>query len=53
MYLGKEHVTQATLQQIRAQLTTEDFEMIIKHIEHMPAWLANIFYHFQKGEPSD
>ena len=48
MYLGQKHVTQGTLQKIRVQLVPEDFETILKQIEYMPAWLANIFYHFQK-----
>ena len=53
MYLGKEHVTQDTLKKIKDQLVKEDFERIFDQIEYMPAWLANIFYHFQKGHSNE
>lgn len=30
-------------------LSDEEFDTILKEVSHMPAWMANIFYYFQKG----
>lgn len=53
MYLGQEHVTQNTLQKIRDKLTSEDYENVLQQIKYMPAWLANLFYHFQKADSNE
>ena len=53
IYLGQNHVAQVTLQKIKEQLTAEDFKTLLKQIEYMPAWLANIFYHFQKEHSNE
>ena len=47
-YLGQKNVTQGTLYKIKEQLTAEDFERLLKQVEYIPAWPANIFYYFQK-----
>ncbi|MCE5293148.1 MAG: DUF6088 family protein [Chlamydiales bacterium] len=48
LYLGQQHVTPETLQKISSQFGPKDFETTLKQIEFMPAWLANIFYRFNK-----
>lgn len=51
MYLGSEQVSEKTVQKIKNQLTQEEFETVLKEIKYMPAWMANVFYHFRnKGD---
>jgi len=49
LYLGREHVSLETLKKIQNQLSNEEFDSVLKEVNHMPAWMANIFYYFQKG----
>lgn len=50
IYLGREIVTLETLQKIQSQLSSKEFDAVLKEINHMPAWMANVFYYFQKGQ---
>ncbi len=47
-YLGKDNVTPATINTIRKQLTIEQFNTVLDTIDHMPAWMANVIYHYQR-----
>ena len=49
LYLGREQVSLETLKKIQNQLSTEEFDTVLKEVNQMPAWMANIFYYFQKG----
>ena len=49
LYLGREQVSLETLKKIQNQLSNEEFDTVLKEVSHMPAWMANIFYYFQKG----
>ena len=49
-YLGREQTSLETLKKIQNQLSNEEFESVLKEVNHMPAWMANIFYYFQKGQ---
>ena len=53
LFLGKEKVSLRTLQKIENQLTPEEFETILKEIQYMPAWMANVFYRFQQKRTHD
>lgn len=48
-YLEREQVSLETLKKIQNQLSDEEFDSVLKEVNHMPAWMANIFYYFQKG----
>jgi hypothetical protein len=48
LYLGSKQVSEKTVQKIKNQLKPEEFETVLKEIKHMPAWMANVFYHFRK-----
>ncbi len=47
-YLGKENVTVETLEIIKQHISSENFNAIIKLIEHMPAWMSDVFYRYQR-----
>lgn len=49
-YLGKDHVSQNTVKNIKDQLTQKEFETVLEEIKHMPAWMANVFYQYRKRE---
>ena len=40
-YVGKEQVTNQTIEQIQKKLTRPEFEKFISSKEHMPAWMSN------------
>jgi len=48
LYLGKKLVSENTVQKVKNQLSPEEFETVLKEIEHMPAWMANVFYNYRK-----
>lgn len=48
-YLGKEHVTQATLAQLSSRITKKEFDETLKNMDLMPAWMANHFYIYQQN----
>jgi len=49
-YLGKNNVTTKTINQIKNQLSSQQFKLVTKHIQHMPAWMAEVFYQYQKEQ---
>lgn len=52
-YLGQEQVSLETLQKIQNQLANKEFDTVLKEVNRMPAWMANIFYYFQKDQPHE
>lgn len=46
-YLGKEKVSQATIQVIKQQLNEEEFNSVLQELPKMPAWMAKQFYVYQ------
>lgn len=49
-YLGKQNVITETLNNIEKRIGNEAFANVLKHIENMPAWMANIFYKHQQSK---
>ena len=49
IYLGRKHVTVDTIKKVRNRVSTEDFNRVTSLIERMPAWLADVFYNYKKG----
>jgi len=49
LYLGRENVTVDTINIISKRITKDDFARVIKLTNKMPAWLADMFYLYQKG----
>ncbi|MBI5447835.1 MAG: hypothetical protein HY939_03800 [Gammaproteobacteria bacterium] len=47
-YMGKNHVSTETINKIKSQLSSEQFNEVIKNINKMPAWMANQFNIYQK-----
>lgn len=43
-YLGKEKVSQKTIQTIKQQLNEKEFNSLLQEISKMPAWMAKQFY---------
>ena len=50
-YLGHEHVTTETIHTIRQRIAPEEFKNLFELMEHMPAWMSDIFYKYQKENP--
>jgi hypothetical protein len=48
MYLGKDNVTSKTISMIKARVTSEEFLQTTKMVEHMPTWMADLFYKYQR-----
>lgn len=48
IYLGQENVTPSTIQLIKKRISDADFKKTISLINRMPAWLADIFFRYQK-----
>lgn len=49
-YLGRENVTLEILKMIQQRIGTEEFTAVLKLIERMPAWMADVFYRYQQKE---
>ena len=47
-YLGQEQVTTQTISSIKERISAEEFQATLNLIERMPAWLADVFYRYQK-----
>ena len=47
-YLGKEHVTPATIKTIREKLTPEAFAEFKAETPSMPAWMANTLHRYEQ-----
>jgi len=52
-YLGKANVTIEVINKISKQLPSNEFQFIIKQINHMPIWMADLFFNFQQGSKDD
>lgn len=52
-YLGKENVSVETIHFIKQRVSVEEFHQTIKLVEHMPAWMADLFYRFQQEYPNE
>src|SRR3989338_6772377 len=48
IYLGQENVTPSTIHLIKKRIPETDFNKTINLISRMPAWLADIFFRYQK-----
>lgn len=48
IYLGQEHVTPSTIHLIKKRISEADFKKTINLVSRMPAWLADIFFRYQK-----
>src|SRR3990167_9706317 len=46
-YLGHEHVTTQTIHTIRQRIAPEEFKNLFELMEHMPAWMSDVFYKYQ------
>jgi hypothetical protein len=47
-YLGQENVTLKTINHIKQRIPSKEFHTTLKLIESMPAWMADVFYHYQQ-----
>ncbi|MBU0744155.1 MAG: type IV toxin-antitoxin system AbiEi family antitoxin domain-containing protein [Gammaproteobacteria bacterium] len=47
-YIGKNHVNEQTIRQIKHNLTDEQFQQVQESINTMPGWMANAFYNYKK-----
>lgn len=43
-YLGKENVTNRTIQHIKKQLGKNEFNNLFQLIHHMPIWMSKVFF---------
>jgi len=48
MYLGKENVTTETISAIKMHVSFEEFQQVTMMVEHMPAWVADLFFRYQQ-----
>ncbi|OGT52230.1 MAG: hypothetical protein A3F17_07115 [Gammaproteobacteria bacterium RIFCSPHIGHO2_12_FULL_41_15] len=49
-YLGRENVTEKTIEKIKQHISLQEFNDTIKLIAKMPSWMADVFYCYQKRE---
>lgn len=47
-YLGKKEVNLAIIKKIAQRLTPEEFSEVLKHTNHMPAWMVESFEQYQR-----
>lgn len=47
-YFGQKNASLKSIHTIKKQLTQKEFESILQKIEYMPAWMADLFYQYQK-----
>lgn len=48
-YLGKENVSERTIEKIRRQLKPKEFNAILENTHHMPGWMADAFRPYRRG----
>lgn len=48
IYLGKKNVTTETINIIKKHVSFEEFQQVTMMVEHMPAWVADLFYRYQQ-----
>jgi len=51
-YLGRDAVTERTLQQVRARIGRQQFQALRQATGVMPSWLADLFWHTNEGARS-
>jgi hypothetical protein len=49
-YLERRNVTTKTIEKIKNLLRPEDFNKTLNLIQNMPAWMADVFYHYQQTQ---
>ena len=42
-YLGKDAVSSETINKIKLRIKPQEFSALLKHTQHMPAWMAELF----------
>lgn len=47
-YLGKEEVTPAVIKQIHSKLSEQEFDVLRSATKSMPAWMSDVFIHFER-----
>lgn len=47
-YLGRNHVTTKTIKTIQQHLSPSEFKAVTQLVTRMPAWMADIFQHYQQ-----
>ncbi len=52
-YLGKENVTTKTINMIKERVPPAEFQQTTNMVEHMPAWMADLFYRVQQEHHHD
>ena len=52
-YLKKENVTTKTINIIKERVSPEEFQQTTNMVEHMPAWMADLFYRVQQEHHHD
>lgn len=52
-YLGRENVTVKTIAIIKEHISAEEFKTVIKLIEKMPAWMADVFFRYQQEQNNE
>lgn len=48
-YLGKNELTSEIIQKVEQRIKPEEFSEVLKHIGHMPSWMAESFKQYQRG----
>ena len=49
-YLGRNTVTQKTIHKIKKLLPENEYQKVLQEMEHMPAWMANVFHQYEQGQ---
>lgn len=52
-YLGRENVSVKTIEVIKQQIPSEEFQATIRLIEQMPAWMADVFFHYKQEKMNE
>lgn len=52
-YLGRENVTVKTIGIIKQHIPAKEFKSVIKLIERMPAWMADVFFRYQQEKNNE
>ena len=52
-YLGREEVTTAVIEKIKAKLAPAEFEQLRRSTELMPSWMSDVFYQNENGQTQE
>ncbi len=47
-YLGKNNVTMPIIEKLKKLLSSEEFSELLEYTHQMPAWMADMFYRYQR-----